>query len=116
MIDLQRDSVSYNSGQLISGTKKDVILNSKIYNSDKKHRVVIYGWHKPDGKPIQPASNVHVNTYVDYSHGIRLINNEIIIDGKLMLIDSILKDPVLFKLISDEEQPLKQTSYLNTDY
>src|SRR5690606_16285020 len=75
MIDLQLDSVSYNSGQLISGIKKDVILNSKIYNSDKKNRVVIYGWHKPDGKPIQPASNVHVNTYVDYSHGIRLLNN-----------------------------------------
>lgn len=116
VIDLQLDSVNYNPGELISGIKKDVILSSKIYNSDKKHRVVIYGWHKPDGKPIQPASNVHVNTYVDYSHGIRLLNNEIIIDGELMLIDSILKDPVLFKLLSDEEQPLKQTSYLNTDY
>lgn len=116
VIDLQLDSVNYNPGELISGIKKDVILSSKIYNSDKKHRVVIYGWHKPDGKPIQPVSNVHLNTYVDYSHGIRLLNNEIIIDGKLMLIDSILKDPVLFKLLSDEERPLKQTSYLNTDY
>lgn len=112
MIDLQLDSANYHTGQLISGIKKDVILSSKIFNSDKKNRVVIYGWHKLDGKPIQPVSSVHINSYVDYSHGIRLLNNEIMIDDKLMLIESVLTDPVLFKLLSDEEQPLKQTSYL----
>jgi len=44
--------------------------------------VAIYGWHKLDGKPIQPLYTGHVDWYVDYSHGIRLVSRTIYIDNK----------------------------------
>jgi hypothetical protein len=43
--------------------------------------VAIYGWHTIDAKPIQPVYAGHVNWYVDYSHGIRLIAQKVKIDG-----------------------------------
>ena len=49
--------------------------------STKQHRVAIYGWHTLDGKPIQPVYAGHVNWYVDYSHGIRLIAKKVKIDN-----------------------------------
>jgi hypothetical protein len=96
--------------ELVAGIKKDVILSSRIANQPGK--VVIYGWHKPDGKPIQPVYSGHIWWYVDYSHGIRLINDQIMIDGKPALMSEILKDPVLFKIFSDEEKPMEQTGYI----
>lgn len=80
-------------GQLVAGIKKDIILTPGI--AVKPGKVVLYGWHKPDGKPIQPVYSGHIWWYVDYSHGIRLINNQILLDGKLRLFSDILKDPLL---------------------
>jgi hypothetical protein len=96
-------------GQLVAGIQKDVILSVRI--ADRPDRVVIYGWHRLDGNPIQPVYSGHVWWYVDYSHGIRFINNEVIIDGKSTLFTDILKDPVLFRIFSDEEQPMQQPYY-----
>ena len=62
---------------LISGIKKDVVLSNKVAENARPNRVAIYGWHKLDGKPIQPVYAGHVNWYVDYSHGIRLIAKKI---------------------------------------
>jgi hypothetical protein len=97
-------------GRLIAGIKKDVILSGRIANQPGK--VVIYGWHKPDGKPIQPVYSGHVYWYVDYSHGIRFINNQVLIDGKTCLFTEILKDPVLYKIFSDEDEPMRQVTYI----
>ena len=66
---------------LISGIKKDVILSNKVLEHQRPNRVAIYGWHTLDGKPIQPVYAGHVNWYVDYSHGIRLIAKKVKIDG-----------------------------------
>jgi len=96
-------------GELTAGIKKDIILTERI--SDLPNKVVLYGWHKLDGRPIQPVYSGHVSWYVDYSHGIRLINNQVLIDGKTELITEILKDPVLFKLFSNEEKPMVKTDY-----
>lgn len=96
-------------GQLIAGIKKDVILSARL--ADKPNKVVIYGWHKPDGKPIQPVYSGHVDWYVDYSHGIRLINNQVLVDGKPLLFSDILKDPVLYKIFSNEERVMGQSVY-----
>ena len=62
---------------IISGIKKDVVLSNKVAENARPNRVAIYGWHKLDGKPIQPVYAGHVNWYVDYSHGIRLIAKKI---------------------------------------
>jgi hypothetical protein len=96
-------------GDLVSGIKKDVILSSRI--DAQPGKVVIYGWHRPDGKPIQPVYSGHIYWYVDYSHGIRLINNQVLIDGKPKLFTEILQDPVLFRIFSDEDTPMKQPAY-----
>lgn len=66
---------------LISGIKKDVVLSNKVLEHQRPNRVAIYGWHTLDGKPIQPAYAGHVNWYVDYSHGVRLIAKKLKIDG-----------------------------------
>lgn len=88
---------------LVAGIKKDVVISAKVIRDTRPNRVAIYGWHKLDGKPIQPLYTGHVNWYVDYSHGIRLVYRKIKIDGKWKDYTDILKDPVLQKLICNEE-------------
>ena len=88
---------------LIAGIKKDVVISGKIHRDPKPNRVAIYGWHKPGGKPIQPLYTGHVNWYVDYSHGIRLIYRTIYVNGKAMDYMDVLKNNNLKKLLCDEE-------------
>jgi len=88
---------------LIAGIKKDVVNTSKLNEYPKRDRVAIYGWHKPDGKPIQALYTGHVNWYVDYSHGIRLVSRRIRVDGKWMDYTEVLKNPVLSHLLCDED-------------
>jgi hypothetical protein len=96
-------------GQLVAGIKKDVIISSRI--ADRPDRVVIYGWHKPDGVPIQPVYNGHIWWYVDYSHGIRLMNAQVLLDGRPVMMADLLSDPVLFRVVSDEEKPAGMPYY-----
>lgn len=96
-------------GELVAGIQKDIILTARLKTQPGK--VVLYGWHKPDGKPIQPVYSGHVWWYVDYSHGIRLINNQVLIDGKPMFFSEVLKDPLLYKLFSNETRPMEVTRY-----
>jgi len=93
---------------LIAGIQKDVVISGKIsrdpipkaFGTD---RVAIYGWHKPDGKPIQPLYTGHIFWWVDYSQCIRLVYRQIKVNGKWMDYVDVLKDPVLQKLLCDEE-------------
>lgn len=87
-------------GQLIAGIKKDVVLTNRL--KEKPHRVAIYGWHYPDGNPIQPLYVGHVDWYVDYSHGIRLMSQRIFVDGRPMQVSDVLKDKELSALLSNE--------------
>ena len=87
-------------GELVSGHKKDVVITNRL--RQKPGRVAIYGWHRADGTPIQPLSTVHGAGYADYSHGIRLVSEKVLIDGKLHLVYDILQDPELAPLLSDE--------------
>jgi len=87
---------------LIAGIKKDVVISNKISSDNRPNRVAIYGWHKSDGKPIQPLYTGHVNWYVDYSHGIRLVYRKIWVDGKPMDYVDVLKHPVFKYLLCDE--------------
>lgn len=88
---------------LIAGIQKDVVISGKISRDPKPDRVAIYGWHKLDGKPIQPLYTGHVFWWVDYSQGIRLVYRKIKVNGKWMDYIDVLKDPVLQKLLCDEE-------------
>lgn len=84
---------------LIAGIKKDVVISGKITGSN----VVIYGWHQQNGKPIQPLYGGHINWYVDYSHGIRLVYRRIKVNGRWMDYRDVLFHPVYKKLLTDED-------------
>jgi hypothetical protein len=93
---------TYPLGSLVSGHKKDVILSNKITGASWSGNVVIYGWHYKSGKPIQPLYGGHADSYADYSHGIRLINNAVYVNGKPMLASELLRSDRLHTLVSDE--------------
>lgn len=88
---------------LISGIKKDIVISGKLVRTTKNNRVAIYGWHQLDGTPIQPLYTGHINWWVDYSQGIRLVYRKVKVNGKWMDYTSILKDKNLRKLLCDEE-------------
>ena len=88
---------------LIAGIKKDVVITGKISRDPPPKRVAIYGWHKKDGKAIQPLYTGHVNWYVDYSHGIRLVHRTIYVNKKPIDYIDVLKDETLKGLLCDEE-------------
>lgn len=89
-------------GSLVAGHKKDVIVSNKIYDHPKAPQVVIYGWHRADGSPIQPVYNGHAEWYADYSHGIRLVGRKAFLNGDKIDLSELLCDDNLYKLISDE--------------
>ena len=95
-------------GALVAGIKKDVVLTNRL--REKPAKVAIYGWHKLDGNPIQPLTIVHKDIYVDYSHGIRLVQRGVTVDGKPLDLRDVLRDPELSPLVSDEG-PVTCVSY-----
>lgn len=100
---------NHQAGSLTAGNKKDIIISNKIYG-EATPRVVIYGWHKPDGKAIQPVYNKHTNTWADYSHGVRLIQNKIFINNKKTSLKKALREAELCKAFS-EEGPINKPYY-----
>jgi hypothetical protein len=95
-------------GALVAGVKKDVVVTNRL--AERPNRVAIYGWHKPDGSPIQPLTIVHRDTYVDYSHGVRLMKRTVIVDGKPRDVRHVLYAAELCGLLSDEG-PLTRPTY-----
>jgi peptidoglycan hydrolase-like protein with peptidoglycan-binding domain len=87
-------------GALTAGHKKDVVISNRLAASPG--RVAIYGWHYLSGRPIQPLTTVHENTYADYSHGVRLVDATVLVDGVPRRLADVLRDPVLHPLLSDE--------------
>jgi len=115
-IEQQRTDAGKDIGVFMGGTKKDVVLSNKIIDASKPNHVVIYGWHKLDGSPIQPVYNGHINSYVDYSHGIRFLNKEIILDSVITTVQDILRDSVKYRILSNETGPMYQPSYFKELY
>ncbi|MDZ4688687.1 MAG: hypothetical protein SH850_26740 [Planctomycetaceae bacterium] len=93
---------------LVAGIKKDIVITNRL--GERPKRLAIYGWHHPDGKPIQDLTIVHHNGYVDYSHGVRLVHREVLVDGRPRDIRHALIDPILHPLLSDEG-PIAYASY-----
>jgi len=87
-------------GVLISGDKKDLVLTSRLWKN--LERVAIYGWHTLDGRAIQPLSTVHGWHYVDYSHGVRLVSTQILINDKPVDLFAALRNSMSASLLSYE--------------
>ena len=101
---VQRSAVltAHPLGELVGGDKKDVVISNIIYGYPSPGRVVIYGWHYTSGSPIQPLYNGHEETYADYSHGIRLVQKNMLLNGVPADISSVLQSSTLNALLSDE--------------
>jgi hypothetical protein len=95
-------------GALVAGHKKDVVITRQLEPGSTK--VAIYGWHRPDGIAIQPLYTGHSAEWVDYSHGIRLVERSLVVNGKDTNIEAVLNDPDLAPLLIDEGA-LKSTRY-----
>lgn len=99
-IEGQRVSAGAPVGAFMGGIKKDVVITAQLATNPLK--VAIYGWHQLNGSPIQPLYLGHEITYMDYSHGIRLVKQVMLVDGQPMLVTDVLAHPTLNALISDE--------------
>ena len=71
-------------------------------NTNAPSPVVIYGWQHQNGTPIQPLYNGHSDLYMDYSHGIRMVQEAATLDGAPTTISAVLTNPAVAALLSDE--------------
>ena len=53
--------------RLLAGTHKDVVRDPV------SGKLGIYGWHQLNGVPIQPFFAGHLESWIDYSQGLRLV-------------------------------------------
>ena len=116
MIEYQRVPLNKHLSTPITGHKKDIIITNRIAtDTNGQNSVYIYGWHQlPSGEPIQNIYGGHGINYTDYSHGTRVINQEILVNGEVKTIRDILRDPVKYKLISKESGAMTITEYVDT--
>lgn len=104
IIERQRDGRT----GLVAGHKKDVVLADALAKPPPsgnypRQRVAIYGWHQLNGHPIQGLQPYqHERAYADYSHGIRLVSQEVHVDGEPWRFEDVLRHPELSALVSDK--------------
>lgn len=85
----------------IDGPKKTVV----IAKGRPKGNVAIYGGYWPTGKIVQGPQiqmSAHTIDYLDYSHGIRWVWEQVYVDGEMLYLEDVLTHPELHALFSDE--------------
>ena len=87
-------------GALVAGHQKDVVITTKLATAPGK--VAIYGWHQTNGTPIQPLYLKHTASWVDYSQCIRLVRQDMLVNGVPKTVAEVLASPELAALLSDE--------------
>lgn len=97
---IQEQTAGRRPGDLVAGNKKDIVLSTRLVS--RPDRIAIYGWHRGFGDPIQPLSTIHGARYADYSHGVRLIDTVVLVEGEERSLWEVLADPELAPLLSDE--------------
>jgi hypothetical protein len=89
-LDAQFARAGAQQGMLVAGHKKDLVIANRL--SRNPGRVAIYGWHRTNGRAIQPLSTVHGEYYADYSHGIRLVSRTAFVNGEAVDLRDLLTD------------------------
>lgn len=109
-VQAQRDANAAVLGSLVGGDKKDVVISPQTPTFPSPDRVAIYGWHQLNGVPIQGLVFVHESTYADYSHGIRLVNDRMTLDGNTVSVAEVLTSTLVGTLLNDEGIPFTSTA------
>ncbi len=104
--------VNNDRNSLIDGHKKSIIMSKKLFSNPD--RIAIYGWSGKSKKNIQPVSIFHQKNYVDYSHGLRLVSNRAIFDGKEVNLTQFLQSQYA-EMLSDEGILKQLSSYLQKE-
>lgn len=112
-IDAQSRARGVLPGVLVSGHKKDLVISRGLIAHPEK--LAIYGWHRPNGQPIQPLSTLHGACYADYSHGLRLVSETAVVDGEPRSMYDILDDPDLAGIVSDEGPILNLRAFVSRE-
>lgn len=85
---------------IVAGAMKDIVVGPAIGRNPGK--VIIFGWHRLDGTPIQSSSAAHNLGYFDYSHGTRLVSKTAHVNGVAVPIESVFANPATASLVSAE--------------
>jgi len=86
---------------LVAGHKKDVVLTNALAAAPRK--VAIYGWHQTNGRPIQSLNaSSHDIEYCDYSHGIRLVDRDVLLDDAESDFFEVAGSSTLYPLVNPE--------------
>lgn len=94
---------SQDKTKLITGHKKDIIIDKQLLFN--KNKVGIFGWFYANGSAIQgpqPNCSDHSSDYLDYSHGVRLIAQDVIVNGSPARLFDVLNNPKYCSLISEQ--------------
>ncbi len=94
------EAKKFPAGALVAGHKKDVVVSARLASAPGK--VAIYGWHRLEGAPIQPLYTGHAASWVDYSHGVRLVRKNLTLAGEHTTVAAVLADPEKCAALSDE--------------
>jgi hypothetical protein len=96
--------------RLVVGHKKDIVLSNQLEHHEGN--VAIYGWHQKKNKqPIQNLNAVdHSNSYVDYSHGVRLISRLCTVNGLVKDLLDVYQHPVYGPMLTGDS-PLTWVKY-----
>lgn len=103
-----RKAKGFALGVLTGGDMKDLVLTNRL--EEHPGKVAIYGWHNREDSVIQSLSTRHECRYADYSHGVRLIDRRVLVDGVEHDLADLMRDPDLSGLVSDEG-PLRVVAY-----
>lgn len=85
-------------GGLIVNGKKDIVVGRSIPGSNA---VWLYGWIQSNGTPVQPVYGGHAATYVDASHGIRLVSRTAYVNGVPTPIETLFASPQTAALLNE---------------
>lgn len=94
-------------GALVGNVGKHWVLSNKLLGTSK---VCNYGWYVERGwhvsasgkRMIQTLGRAHNGRHVDYSQMLRLVKNEVIVNGQSLLFSEVATDEELCWLLSDE--------------
>lgn len=89
---------SAREGVFVAGHKVDVVLPEAPVPDSQE--VALYGWHLPDGTPVQPLYRVDMDSRPHFSMGVRLVHRHVLIDGAEHDLADLLRDPDLARLLA----------------
>lgn len=100
---IQNQLKDLDNTKLIAGHKKSVVLTNKLQPNNPYKRVAIFGWIQKNGKEIQGLNSAsHEINYSDYSHQVRAVANDVMLNNSPARLQDIFQDKTLCNLISDE--------------